>query len=598
MSLASVRQRIAEEVLDQVISKKGNLLVSTFVSSGKTCTTLKTLYENHNGINFGYFAPYHKVIEENVEFSKFVDYDDVIHLRGRNKLCLSKNLKEYAKMGVNIRPFCDNYCTLKHTECPYYKQLRILKKELTCFTGVHAHIPTLLQELLFEKVAGDRMFFNHYDVIIIDEFPYSTIYNQIQASIQDINTARDILEMTGMQTNEYYAIRSLLDQLSLSTKSIGINYEKISNLMDIKGLDFKQFVDEYDYQLLRLVDEEGINPPKEIVYNISQIFAQKPNLEQLKWMLYRTAKTQWHDSYYFLTISYVDKFLNIPNKIIALDGTADIETWRSLIGKNTSSIKYDLVYKNTYQLVGARNPVSTIIDKGKFSIQGLRLMKIVKELCESRETDILICANMRVQKLIHKYLKNAGIMNYQFATYYNLRSRNSYFENSDVCVVFHEPNIPPFQAQILENVCGIDGKIVRKIHTEDEMKQAIGRIRISIPYTPEGRIREKIEVFVLSSSNKGKLVEEAEYMDYHDMLGYVRGEKKRLYYRRLARNIKKFVPCTKEELREKLKISRNKLTNILKNLEELGVIKVSWGKIEWLKDLSEKDEIKFVLRVD
>lgn len=580
MTIHEVRNIIASECLDHIKTQEGNLIFRTFTGSGKTTTVLKTLYNSDAGLNWMYFAPYHAVIEENIEFSSVVDYQDVLHLKGRDKLCLSKEYREYAKNGINIQPFCENFCTKKDSGCPYYENLRKLTSNPCCFAGVHAHIPTLLQQLLYQDIEDKYKFYMYYDVIVIDEFPTNTIYNQLSLSRKDIEYARDILEMVGIFGKEYIFLKAVMEKMFLATKSVGINVEKIKEYLNVdRGLDFENFKNRYDIRVLELINEKKISkPPEDIVYMLIRIYKENPSLEKLKWMIKKTENTEWMKGRFLITVSNLDYF-NLPVKVIALDGTADLQTWRTVLGPNTDSIKYDLEYKNTYQIVGARNPVSSIIRNGEITDNGIDLIEMLKIICDYRDTNVLVCCNNRIERLIKKHLK---LNNVQFANYYNLRSRNIYYETCDVCVIFHEPNIPPFQAKIIEHVLGIPSYIVIKIHREDEMKQGIGRIRMNIPITPNGRKRKLIEVFIFSATGKDRLVEEANYFSKTDLIAYLKTGKKKFFYAELEEFIKDSTPTTKRELQYLLDMPRNKVDHLLQKLELENKIRIDWGKVEWI----------------
>jgi len=598
MEISDVRNYIAQECLQFVRYGKGNLIFNTFTGSGKTTTILKTLYESEDGFTWMYFAPYHKVIEENIELSSVIDFYNLVHLQARKHVCLSKEFRTLAENKINIAPFCENFCTKRDDGCPYYENLRILREMPTCFAGVHSHIPTLLQTLLYEKWSN-KCLFNYYDVIIIDEFPLSTIYNQISITKRDIDYCRDVLELTQIQSNESAVLMMMLDQLSLATDAIEINYEKIYHIVEgIRGLNFDKFKEQYDIEILNLIRKKRIlSPPQEILHYLSEIHKVKPSVEKLRWMIYKTKNNQWHRGMIHLTISNLPSFLSLPIKVIALDGTADLETWKNVLGDDCTSISFDIEYKNTYQLIGARNPVSTIIKNGKLSGSGKRLFDLLATICENKEGKVLICCTKRVQTLLAKEFKKRYIDNYVFATYFNLRSRNSYYEECDTCVVFHEPNIPPFQVEIIRELLRWPEDVVIKVHREDEMKQGIGRERQNIPITPRGRKRGLREIYIFSSTGYNRLVPEAKYMISNDMYAYIKGGKKRLFFEKLREILGKYCPASKTKLKTLLGLPTTKFNHILRILEEEGVVKVSWGKVEYLEELREEDEEKYLIRI-
>jgi len=183
-------------------------------------------------------------------------------------------------------------------------------------------------------------------------------------------------------------------------------------------------------------------------------------------------------------------------------------------------------YKNTYQMkTYARYPTSTWVksvpgEKLSLSNSGLKLCELIREICKRKKHNVLLCCTKRIRKLITEYLKeNYKKSNYRFAMYYNLRSRNEYYEDCDTCIITHEPNIPPLQMDIMQNVIGWDAELLRELMTRSEIKQAIGRIRQNIKFTPYGRKRKQVEVYILPGAmeSKQKIIPEAKLVPYAKM---------------------------------------------------------------------------------
>jgi len=600
-------------VPEHVICVKRNGKITWCGNSGKTTTVLKTLYESKDGFSWMYFAPYHKVIQENMELSKVIDFsNDWIHLLSRRHLCLSKEYKELSKHGVNIQPFCENFCTLKDTRCPYYENLRKLREYPYCFAGVHAHIPTLLQKILYEKWKG-RPFFSYYDVIVIDEFPYNSIYSQVSLGRKDITKQIDTLDLMELDGKLEHVIRYLLERMLIAVDSAkGLDHDDLKRvLVEARGLNVDTYKETYDLQMLELVRRKKIkSPPEDILHYILEIIKRQPSRDKLEWVIHKTVETVWHKSRLYLTISNIPYFKNLPVKVIALDGTADLPVWKSVLGDDCTAITFDLQYKNVYQMIGARNPTSTIVKSGELSSSGLRLYELLKRICEYKkrkykvsgykvkEVNVLICCSYRIQQLLKKKFKKDKITNFEFATFYKLRSRNSYYEYCDTCVLFHEPNIPPFQTEIIKNVLNFDYDTIRLIHREDEMKQGIGRLRQNIPVTPQGRKREKLrEIFIFSSTGYKKLFPDARYMRYGDMLSYVSGGKKRLYFDTIRNFITEHTPISKTKLGKHLDLSYSKVNRLVSILEKEGDVKVEWGKITWIKKPTLEDEERYLIKI-
>ena len=599
MKIKDVRNYISDACLEHVKRGTGNLIFNTFTGSGKTTTVLKTIYEDSDGLNWMYFAPYHKVIEENLELSKVIDFQGFIHLESRAKLCLSLDrYKPLAEQGINITPFCENFCALKETRCLYYENLRSLREMPTCIAAVHAHIPTLMQRLFYERWER-RPYFSYYDVIVIDEFPSNSLYNQISINKYNITYAGDILQMVNINSDESRVLTLLLNELYRGMETGSVNYARIYNMIEqYRGLNFDEFKQSYDERILDLITRGRIqSPPKDIIYFLIEFWNNRPNIPQLRWMIKKTERDQWHNGNLYLTVSNIRFFQSLPVKVVALDGTANLDTWRSVLGNDSESISFDIAYKNIYQMLGARNPISTIVRKGLFTSSGDKLYDILLSICRSKESGVIVCASKRVQRILRAKLKKDEIKNVEYASFYNLRSRNSYYENCDTCVIFHEPNIPPFQSEIIKNVLGWDEAIIIKLHREDEMRQGIGRLRQNIPTSPKGRKRGIREIFIFPSTSNKKIVPEVEYMLYQDMLGYARGGKKRVFFGRLKDLIKNHSPMPKTTLAKVLGLSSQKITFLLDALEREGVVKLEWGKIKWLRDITQDEEEKYIITI-
>jgi len=313
-------------------------------------------------------------------------------------------------------------------------------------------------------------------------------------------------------------------------------------------------------------------------------------------MIYEIKDDAWTDSGIYITTSNVKYFKNLPVPIICLDATADIDAWNTLLNDNCRSETIDMEYKNLFQLQGGNYPVASWVNKfnkRKLSSTGERLCELIIEICKRKRKAALICSNKRIKKLISDYLKeNYKKKNYKFAIYYSLRGRNSFYEDCDTCIVAHEPNIPPFQLEIMENVIGWDKGLLKSLMTTAEIKQAIGRIRQNILVTPSGRIRENVEIFVFpgGTSSNDKIVKESKIIPYDFMYSgnlISLGDKLREIIKKAGK------PITKSKLYDvfsRHKISRNIIDRELKKLWLNKYITSFKGRIEW--DVKEEESRK------
>lgn len=530
LDLDSIREHMANDCLSHILDcQEHNIVmhfvINSFAGSGKSTSIMKAI--DKAGYTWLYLAPTHRVIDENLEYSRLRDYD-FIHLKGKNQegVCLADDYRELLNKGVSITPFCETRCIYRHNGCPYYETKEEIESFPQSWAGVHAHFPTYLQTFFFGTEYDKKLMYHYYDVIIIDEFPFQVLFNQEVVNREDIDNLRDVVNMME-ETTERDFVMEFLNELTLATSEIGIRYSKIEELIDkYQRLQLHDFQEEYNTLLLRLISNKVIDyPPKNLIFNISLIYSDKPTRDKLKWMIYKQKWDGWSRPGIYITTSNVKYFKNIPIPIIALDATADIKAWNALLNDNCKQEKIDIIYKNMYQLRSkGRYPVSTWItiedNKKKLSDSGIRLCNLIIEICKRKNNAVLICSNKRIKRMISQYLsKNYDRSNYEFAIYYDLRGRNEYYEKCDTCIIAHEPNIPPLQLDIMENVIGWDRELLRNLMTYSEILQAIGRIRQNILVTPNGRIRENIEIYVLPGTleEDKKVVEEAKIIPYNNM---------------------------------------------------------------------------------
>jgi len=162
-TLDSVREIIANRSVEHIrecdIEKIIQyLVIQSFTGSGKSVSVMKAIDEA--GYTWMYFAPFHDIIKENLEYSKLRNYD-FIHMKGKDQegVCFADEYKEYLKMGVSITPFCETRCTYRHEGCPYYETKDLIESFPLSWAGVHSHIPTYLQTFLFNKKYEQRKTF-------------------------------------------------------------------------------------------------------------------------------------------------------------------------------------------------------------------------------------------------------------------------------------------------------------------------------------------------------------------------------------------------------------------------------------------------------
>ena len=396
-----IREIIANRCVDHIKECEVNefimyLVIQSFTGSGKSVSAMKAIDEA--GYTWMYFAPFHDIIKENLEYSKLRNYD-FIHMKGKNQegVCFAKEYKEYLNMGVSITPFCETRCPYRHTGCPYYETKDLIESFPLSWAGVHSHIPTYLQTFLFDKKYEKRKMFNYYDVIIIDEFPFQCLFNQVVISKKDIDDLRDVLNYMD-DTDEKWFIMRVLEELTLSTDHIDIKHRTIKGLIENnRGLKLDKFYEDYEVNLLGLISHRTIQyPPKPILFNIKVIYQQNPDLNRVKWMLNRHKWDSWSKAGIYITTSNINYFKDLPVPVIALDATADINAWNTLLNDNCLHTKIDMEYKNLYQMrSNGRYPVSTwinVVENEKvLSKTGKKLCDLILPICTRKRRAVLMC---------------------------------------------------------------------------------------------------------------------------------------------------------------------------------------------------------------
>jgi predicted transcriptional regulator len=102
---------------------------------------------------------------------------------------------------------------------------------------------------------------------------------------------------------------------------------------------------------------------------------------------------------------------------------------------------------------------------------------------------------------------------------------NNFWKKADTIILAHEPNPPEYHIQMLVELSGWSEDIWRSVYREEEMRQAVGRIREPKDKCPDGTPREQREVYIFPNTgvDKGKNPFESELIPqaqviYHNEL--------------------------------------------------------------------------------
>jgi len=484
-----VRKIIAEKSTDFVINgTQDALVIRTFTGSGKTTTVLNAI--DSLGLRWIYVAPTHDIIKQNVKQGPLRQFN-FLHLEGRERCCLRAELKELIPKGINISGFCDE-CSLRETECDYYMNQHRAFTETPNICVTHAHINTWLPMFLNTHY-GDITISDNYDVLIVDENPITCFLHEEVTSRRELSYIRDVMTLLGMPGQ----LIRLIDLLMFTR----LNYNELRQI-NLHGIDPLRLNKTYSMRLAnRYMQGEIDQIPKNIIpilFKIYENFELGDPIEQM--IFYRDR---------MLNLCYFSpEALDFDLKIIGLDGTANQGVWAAMIGhSNFKLLEADYKYKNAYQLVGGSYPISTW-KKAKDSMIK-RICPIIDGIAATKKRSVLVCGTKFVNNVISK---NTTQPNIEFATYYNLRSHNEFYKKCDTVILACEPNIPPDNLVAWEILSGWSKDILISIFREEEMLQALGRLRQNIE-SIDGVKRERMEVYILPSTGKKEFMTKDMYSD-------------------------------------------------------------------------------------
>lgn len=480
------------------------LVVRSFMGSGKTTSVMKILDSNYYRII--YTAPSHDIIEENITNSTFRNYS-FLHLKGRDKVCTRKSeLDVYIKSGFDLRFFCKQ-CGFRYTTCSYEHDIQKAYRETPNLALSHAHIQSFLPDFL-ETGIGDHKIRDNYDLLIIDENPIKCFINELSLSRSEVFHIRDIL--LRMNNTDYEPLLELVTELTLDI----LDYDRILSV-DITEIKLIPFLERY-ITVVNDMNERGEleTLPNGRFFNfIFEILTSRNVRRNIQHMIY------YRDRY--LNLSYFNRdALELGLRIMALDGTANKIVWDRLLKTDVEIFRIDDTYTKAFQLTGGRYPISSWKKFG--STAPVRLSSIIDDISKTRKRDVIVCGTKFVCKMALQLMKTK---NHMFANYYNLRSKNSFWKQCDTVILACEPNPPQEKINACVTLSGWPENVWRIIYREEEMLQAIGRIRQNIEEDPMKNKREDRIVIILPSTGVDKsrnmsiLLPEAELVTVKQLLG-------------------------------------------------------------------------------
>lgn len=499
------------------------LLLKLPTGSGKTTNTLNTVNDFAEKY-WIYLAPFHKNIVENLEMSphrhKPFNY---IHMKSRAKSCTVPQWRRLAEKYINIRPICENTCEKKDTDCPYYEAKRQLFNHPQNWAGVHHHITEFLGDFLYTLDPEEISNYQHFDALIIDENPIGVLFINEKANAENLSILRNLIITLGLESDEVERCNEFLEFLILEFLSDRtLDYNRLYRLFS--AVDFRVLYEEYQIAIIDRVLSREMEPeeiPREYLmwFDRIQKNASRKKIENM--IVKREASGYTRKHYYFMCFEET-VLHNLPFKVIGLDGTANVGIWESIIDKKSSLFHIPYEYNNMYQLNSGEYPLASWLEPTIFKMRntGDRLCDIIDLVAARKKHNVLVCCTKSLKPHIRGRCKAKNLI---FGYYYYLRSRNDFYQTADTVVLACQPNIPEFQLGCFANLSSWDTDTWRQIFTDEEMVQAVGRIRFDIPYVMETkRKREKREIYIFPS--KGAIVNPFDVWsikwDYNEMHYY------------------------------------------------------------------------------
>jgi len=429
---------------------------------GKTFTTLKYFTDRIDQYNFIYLSSMHSIIENNLKLIMGENYDDIIHLRGRGKLCINKEYRKLENYGVNISSLC-NDCPYKDN-CEYYKILYDVNREVQSWVGVYEHLITQVPKY-YEDYG------NEIDVIILDECFLSRI---CQTKLINLET----LDYTKRVTNEVRGRNKTKNKLQIwieeLQKGFGTGKFNFDVLKTIK-IEDKKFKKSYNQAMI----EHWRSTPKREIYRniIPDIFFLSQHLrdddDYNNSLIYRDFKNIYFNI-------FRKDVLNLPIKTIILDATTPPEIYDELTGKAVYPIDSEIYPDvNVYQFTTAKYCMSTLNRRDKNGNYPARekLFHYTEGICRKHADEkVLIVCRKKYEKSLQDHLEAEGLDNFATNHYDGLRGSNQYMDYG-VCVLMGGAYRNKDDLERSATLMEISKEDLEKQVTKNEMVQCLHRIR-------------------------------------------------------------------------------------------------------------------------
>jgi hypothetical protein len=496
-----IRTSMADYIERGIPDIRHALILDAYPGAGKTTNILAELWRLD--MPFIYLAPDHDVIHENLTFHALEDYiGGFQHIMGRKHLCMVEQRRRDAfEYGMPIKPFCRSCEHREDGSCEYYqRRWSIEGRSPPSWAGVHAHITTYLPTYLF----GDEDREGHlddYDILVIEENPIKSLMRSESLTRNDLVFLERELNLYTFSNDEQRDVLLMLIDHLISKLGKTIDHGLIwRNFVDMwRNHDWLDFMEEFDAHIVMRIMNEGLQrAPRHVMQVLDSIFTTTTQ-ERLPYHI--TSSIRDGIPRVSFNYFYGNALEGIPLHIVGLDGTANTTIWSRILRKDVHPIRITYSYENVYQLSEGNYPVSSWIYKNALRSTGKSLFNLVKLILGTRNGTTLLIGSKRLQKHIVPLLEMEGLdKKVEYAVYYNLRSKN--FTYCDTVILLMKPSPPRHQLEIYTRLSGWDEEVWSAHYVDDEMLQALARVRSNMKEVKDAfgrdRIRDRVEIFVFS----------------------------------------------------------------------------------------------------
>ena len=200
---------------------------------------------------------------------------------------------------------------------------------------------------------------------------------------------------------------------------------------------------------------------------------------------------QFRDVYINVNYFHDDVLPGVKCKIIALDGTGDKGTWEKILGKTCTLSpepgRYDNVTRVSYS-GESQYCAASYIDNGKLrETTGRYMMELAALIIKKRPGMTAVIGSKPMEKFFKEVCDEQGVDkdSWKYAPYYGLTSSND-MRRCDTIVLLSTPRPPEIQMEAAIQLSGWDRDLWERYFIDNEMIQAIARVRPVLDDKPTG----------------------------------------------------------------------------------------------------------------